>query len=148
MDEKVSKASFKAYRDWQRYIKRARPKLSKGLKKSTLVAYCLSMAVDGTNGLGCYTSDATIADELDMYDYKSVSPYRNEALRLGWFVWTGEMHSRSRVLDIAIPADDAMVSRETSNLPADPRRTIPADDEPKCNCYGCWKGTGCDELEE
>lgn len=103
MDEKVSKTSFKAYRDWQRYIRKAHPKLSKGLVKSKLLLYCLAMASDGANGIGCYTSDATIAEDCELYDARSVRPYRHEALRLGWLVWTGEMHGRAQVLNIAVP---------------------------------------------
>lgn len=118
MDEKVSKQSFAAYCAWHKYIKNAEPKLTKGLVKSTLFAYCAAMAVDGTNGLGCYTSDATIARQLGLYDARAVRPYRHEALRLGWFVWTGEMHGRAQVLDIAIP-DGAAITDILTVKPAE-----------------------------
>ncbi len=106
MNQKVTPESFKAYRDWGRYILKAKPKLGRGHTKATLIAYCFAMASHGTNGLGCYASDGVIAEELGMYDFRSVLPYRNEALRLGWFVWNGERRGRAKVLDIAIPADD------------------------------------------
>jgi hypothetical protein len=118
MDEKVSKDSFKAYRDWQRYILKTKPKLSPKIRRVTLIAYCLAMASHGTNGLGCYAGDGTVAEELGMYDSKAVRPYRHEAMCLGWFVWNGERRGRAKVLDIAIPADD-----ETSV-----RTEVPADD--------------------
>ena len=113
MDEKVTRESFKAYRDWQRYILAAmttKPKLTDKCARPTLVAYCLAMATHGTNGLGCYASDARIARELGMYDYKSVSPYRNEALRLGWFTPNGKRHGRAKELDISIPSDSSEVT--------------------------------------
>jgi len=66
------------------------------------------MASHGTNGLGCYTSDAKIAGEIGMYEAKRVRPYRHEALRLGWFVSTGEHKGRAEIIDIAIPADAEM----------------------------------------
>jgi hypothetical protein len=123
MDGKVSKESFKAYRDWQRYILRATPKLSEGCTKPTLIAYCFAMAFHGGNGIGCYASDARIAKELGMYDDRSVRPYRHEALRLGWFVWTGEKKGRTQVLDIAIPSDDA-------GGDFSPRREVPSVTKP------------------
>jgi len=69
MDKKVSAESFKAYRDWQRYILASEPKLepiktkrgTRPRSKLRLLAYCFAMASHGTNGLGCYASDATIA---------------------------------------------------------------------------------------
>ena len=106
MDDKVSAQSFKTYRDWQRYILKSHPKLTKGCAKATLVAYCFAMSSHGTNGLGCYTSDAVIANELGLYDHRAVRPYRHEALRLGWLAWTGEMKGRSQVLDVAIPEEN------------------------------------------
>jgi hypothetical protein len=117
MDQKVTPESFKAKRDWDSYILKAKPKLTKGCVKSTLVSYCFAMAEKGANGLGCFASDATIADELDLYDYRAVSPYRNEAMRLGWFVWNGKRRGRAKVLDITIPEDGE--SPEIRNSPAD-----------------------------
>jgi hypothetical protein len=115
--QKVSKESFDAYRAWLKFIRKAHPKLSEGLVKSTLYSYCAAMASDGTNGLGCYTSDATIADDLELYDYRSVAPYRHEAMRLGWFVWNGERKGRAKVLDIAIPADEPNGSGRENSPP-------------------------------
>ena len=133
MDKRVTKESFAAKREWERYIKNAEPKLSKGLVKSTLFAYCVAMAIDGTNGLGCYTSDATIARQLGMYDARAVRRYRHEALRLGWFVWTGEMKGRSQVLDIAIPEVDKNLSVSTNPVGnAEHDRNVTAD-----RCAAC-----------
>jgi len=139
MDQKATNdGTLKTYRAWQRYILKAKPKLTKGCTAQTLKLYCLAMAFHGRNGIGCYTSDAVIADEMCMYDARSVRPYRHEALRLGWFVWTGKTIGRSQVLDIAIPADEVGIDTNLS-VPTTPV----GNDEPKCNCIGCWQGTGC-----
>jgi hypothetical protein len=121
MDQKVSKDSFKAYRDWHRYILKAKPKLSDGHTKATLLAYCFAMASHGANGLGCYASDRVIAGELGMYDFRSALPYRNEAVRLGWFVWNGKRKGRTKVLDIAIPADNENVWTDTPAVTETPQ---------------------------
>jgi len=125
MDQKVSKESFKAYRDWQRYILASEPKLSNGCTKATLVAYCFAMASHGANGQRCFASDATLAGEIGLNEAKRVLPYRHEAIRLGWFAETGEHKGRVKVLSIATPEDDAL-----AGIPADvPAVTKPADAE-------------------
>jgi hypothetical protein len=155
MDEKVSKESFKAYRDWQRYILKSEPKLdgietksgTKGRTKLVLVAYCFVMASHGTNGLNCYASDAVIAKELGLYDYRSVRLYRLEALRLGWFAWTGEKKGRSQVLDIAIPADGER--GENSSREVIPAVTRPADTEsPAVAEHDAWINPEDDDLRD
>jgi hypothetical protein len=174
MDKKVSAQSFKTYRNWQRYIltaMTAKPKLTRGCVRPTLVAYCLAMASHGTNGIGCYASDPRIASELGMYDGRAVRPYRHEALRLGWFVRTGESKGRTQVLDIAIPADDAseqncsvptgsvgIVSNDTAEpaepvIPAEPKHDawIDADkdtDEVLKVCLGCEPLLGSHSFDE
>lgn len=120
MDEKVTRDSFKAYRDWQRYILKTKPELSKGCKRTTLLAYCFAMASHGTNGLGCHAGDGTVAEELGMYDSKAVRPYRHEAMRLGWFAWNGKRKGNAKVLDVAIPADEEKLVR--TEIPADDER--------------------------
>jgi hypothetical protein len=125
MDQKVSKESFKAYRDWQRYILKSKPKLSAKIRRVTLIAYCLAMASHGANGQGCFASDPTLAEEIGLNEAKRVAPYRHEAIRLGWFALTGEEKGRVKVLDIAIPEDDTL-----ARIPADvPAVTKPADTE-------------------
>lgn len=116
----------------QRYILKTRPKLSAGCTRPTLLLYCFAMASHGINGLDCFASDATVAEELGMYDYRSVRPYRLEAVKLGWFVWTGKRHGRAKVLDISIPADDTL-----AGIPAKPAVTD-AKSKPGCNCFGCF----------
>jgi hypothetical protein len=74
MDQKATNGgTLKAYRAWQRYVLKAKPKLTKGCTKPTLKLYCLAMAFHGRNGIGCYASDAAIADEMCMYDASAVS---------------------------------------------------------------------------
>jgi hypothetical protein len=111
MDQKVTKESFKAYRDWQRHILASKPKLSNGIRRVTLIAYCLAMASHGANGQRCFASDATLAGEIGLNEAKRVLPYRHEAIRLGWFALTGEHKGRVKVLDIAIPEDAEMSVR-------------------------------------
>lgn len=115
MDKKVSADSFKVYRNWQRYILKTHPKLTHGRIRPTLILYCLVMASHGTNGIGCYASNEKIAKEVGMYDGRSVKPYRDEALRLGWFVLTGESRGRVQVMDIAIPADGVAVAEHDTS---------------------------------
>lgn len=159
MDQKVSRESFKAYRDWQRYILKAKPELTRGCTKSTLLAYCFAMASHGTNGLGCYASDATIAKELGKGQAKLVRPYRHEALRLGWFAWAGEARGRTKVLDIAIPADDdtstkvdvpAIAKPADTESPAEPRHDawIDSKDDDLRYCLACEPLQGSHSIDE
>jgi hypothetical protein len=164
MDQKASNdGTLKAKRAWERYILKAEPKLTRGCKKWTLLAYCFAMAFHGRNGIGCYASDSLIASELGMYDYRSVSPYRHEALRLGWFVWNGEKKGRAQVLDIAIPADAEMATKVATKpaetkpaepvIPAEPKHDawIDADkdtDEVLKVCLGCEPLLGSHSLDE
>jgi hypothetical protein len=104
MNQKVTSESFKAYRDWERYILSTHPKLPKGFKRATLIAYVLAMAEKGSNGLDCFASDSTIAGELEIYRRGLVGNYRRLALDLGWFVRTGKRRGRAEVLSIAIPS--------------------------------------------
>jgi hypothetical protein len=121
MDDKVTKDSFKAYRDWQRYILRTKPKLTSGIRRATLIAWCLAMASHGANGQRCFASDVTLANEIGLNESKRVAPYRHEAIRLGWFAETGEHKGRVKVLSIATPDGDASVSvtaeHDTSTAP-------------------------------
>ncbi len=100
---KTSKEAFAFYRRWTKAFLDADLKLPKSAKKATLWAYCSAMAAKGTNGLGCFASDAVIAKELQIYHRETVAKYRKLALDLGWFVWNGERRGRAKVLDISIP---------------------------------------------
>lgn len=139
MDEKTTKQAFKEYRDWQRYILSSNPALSKGRSKVILLAYCFAMASHGTNGIGCYASDRVIARELGLYDFRSVLPYRNEAIRLGWFAWTGERKGRAKVLDIAIP-DDKPADDESPEI----RQSPMVDERPRVSADGHVRGNVID----
>ena len=135
---KKAKTPLEIKWDWERYILNAEPKLSKGCTKSTLIAYCFAMAMKGTNGLGCYASDARIARELDKRQAKLVRPYRHEALRLGWFVWNGEMEGRSQKLDIAIPeVVESAGQRITDNMSVIPEDAKHTADVSPLDCSAC-----------
>jgi hypothetical protein len=61
------------------------------------------MAIEGTNGQGCYAGDATIAEQLE-WNRDTVAKYKKLAIDLGWFVVNGKRHGRAREIDIAIPS--------------------------------------------
>jgi hypothetical protein len=66
---KTTKETFAAYTRWQKYILSTHPKLSKddkgkGYVRTNLIAYCLAMAIHGTNGLECFASDETIGKAI------------------------------------------------------------------------------------
>ena len=139
MNDKVTKESFTAYRNWQRYILATRPAIPpryEGCTRPTLLLYCFVMASHGTNGLGCFASDKTIAEEIGMYDFRSVMWYRRLAVDLGWFVWNGERRGRTKVLDIAIPKDEETTRRRV--VSAEPK---PAEDVPKVTDAGHDRST-------
>ena len=59
-----------------------------------------------TNGLGCWPSNITIGQEIGLRRER-VGPYRDLAIRLGWFTPNGKRHRRIEELDISIPEDSA-----------------------------------------
>jgi hypothetical protein len=134
MDQKVTPESFKAYRDWERYILSTHPKLPKGFKRATLIAYALAMAVKGTNGLDCYASDSLIAGELEIYRRGRIGEYRRLALELGWFVRTGKRNGRAEVLSIAIPSEtvSTVTELESEVTVAEHDGALSAVDCPAC----------------
>lgn len=98
---RVDAESFSRYRAWQKYILSEHPKIP-GYRKAYLYAYCVAMAEKGFNGKNCFAGDALIARQLGV-KRDVVTKYRHLALKLGWFVKTGERRGRAEVLDIAIP---------------------------------------------
>ena len=74
---------FALYKRWQKYILDTRPALPKGIARPTLIAYCLAMAIHGSNGKGCFASDETIGAEIGISHRDIVGRYRNFAVDLG-----------------------------------------------------------------
>lgn len=114
----IAKAQFAYARRWEKFILNDhreltkgtsdRSRRSKGIDRCTLLAYAFAMSVKGSRGIGCFAGDATIAKELGL-SRETVTKYRHEAKRLGWFVQAvddkGKPKSVNRVevLDISIP---------------------------------------------
>jgi hypothetical protein len=117
----ITKDDFKAYTDWQKHILATQPKLPKGRKRVTLIAYCFAMASHGRCGLGCFASDVTIGKEIGIANRDIVGKYRRLALDLGWFVRTGERRGRGEVLNIAMSSDveETPVIVDTSDIEDD-----------------------------
>jgi hypothetical protein len=116
---RTTKEDFALYKRWQKYILDARPALSKGLTRPTLVAYCFAMAVHGTNGKGCFASDAAIGREIGISHRGIIGRYRVFAIDVGWFKRTGEHKGRAEVLDVSIPDTESpeVVSHDLSRAP-------------------------------
>jgi hypothetical protein len=53
-------------------------------------------------GLGCYTSDATMAEYLG-WNRDTVRKYKRLAIEVGWFTPNGKRHGRAIELDISRP---------------------------------------------
>ena len=114
----IAKEQFAYARRWEKFILSDRRELtkgtnhrsrrSKGIDRCTLLAYAFAMSVKGTRGIGCFAGDATIAKELGL-SRDTVTKYRHEAKRLGWFVQAVDDNgkpasvNRVEVLDISIP---------------------------------------------
>ncbi|HEY1664300.1 MAG TPA: hypothetical protein VGG54_01285 [Trebonia sp.] len=115
---KIEKAQFAYARRWEKYILNDhreltkgtddRSRRSKGIDRCTLLAYAFAMSVKGTRGIGCFAGDAMIAKELGL-SRDTVTKYRHEAKRLGWFVQAVDDNGKPRsvnrveVLNISIP---------------------------------------------
>jgi len=149
---------YKNYTDWQKYILETFPSLPEaeihtsnksgkvyslgGYNRVTLIAYCLTQASHGHNGLGCFASDATIAKELGIANRSVIAKYRKLAISLGWFVPNGQKRNRVEALDISVPSEPSrtqdlgllVIERERAE-----RVTVPAvpkydpDDDPWAN---------------
>jgi hypothetical protein len=107
---KTTREDFDAYMRWQKYILSTHPKLpkddkGKGYVRTTLIAYCLAMAIHGTNGRECFASDKTIGKAIGIANREVVSRYRHLALDLGWFVRSGKRQGRAEKLNVSIPSE-------------------------------------------
>lgn len=118
---KITSADFKRYTDWQKFILRAQPELPKDCQRPTLIAFCLTLAIHGSAGRGCYVSDTLLGEELGI-GRKYLAKYRRLAKDLGWFVPSSEKVNRVESLNIAIPLE----SDEIRNL----AKPAEDDDEP------------------
>jgi hypothetical protein len=74
---------------WQKYILGTYPELPERCKRLNLIAYCLAMAIKGTNELNCFASDATIGKEVGIANREVVAKYRRLATELGWLTPNG-----------------------------------------------------------
>jgi hypothetical protein len=117
---------FTAYAGWLRYIHETHPELPKGIRRSTLLAYCQAQARAGSYGLNCFASDTLIAKQLEIKLRTRIAPYRKLAIELGWFVPNGKRDRRVVGLDIAIPKDN----KPRPQLADVPAVAIPADIKP------------------
>jgi hypothetical protein len=68
--------SLKDYYDWIKYIRDNNPELPKGIKKSTLLAYCYVVASYGYNGLNGFASDTTVGRAISVKNHSIVAEYR------------------------------------------------------------------------
>jgi hypothetical protein len=125
----LTKQTYRAYTDWQRYILNAHPKLPKGINRQTLISFSLALAIGGSHGLECFTSDTTLAKELELSHRDRLGKYREFVLELGWFVRTGRRKGRVEILNISIPQDEPK--------PDD------AEDDESCKCINCARGMKC-----
>jgi hypothetical protein len=132
--DRLNAKTFDDYRAWVKFVMRAHPKMPARHNSDRLKLYCLAMAKDGGNGLGCYTSNATIAEELE-WNRDTVTKYRRLAVALGWFKPNGERHGRAKELDIAIPRDEF----RSAPVPHDPL-AFPE------HCQACLATGELDEL--
>jgi hypothetical protein len=99
---KLASEDFKNYTDWQRYTLKTHPVIPKDCRRATLIAFCLTLAFHGTQGMDCYAGDSCLSEELGV-NRKYLSKYRRLAVELGWFVPNGRKKNRVESLDIAIP---------------------------------------------
>ena len=129
----IAKEQFAYARRWEKFILSDRRELtkgtndrsrrSKGIDRCTLLAYAFAMSVKGTRGIGCFAGDATIAKELGL-SRDTVTKYRHEAKRLGWFVQAVDDNgkpasvNRVEVLDISIPV--ANPGQQPNGIAIDP----------------------------
>lgn len=149
-DFKVSRETSAFYRRWVKFIRDDHPKLPKGIKRATLIAYCLTQASYGTNGIECYASDAVIAKDLEIYHRDDVTRYRHCAVDLGWFTPTGERKGRTAVLNISIPGGSNLLeSQQISKTPKAPEVPVPDDDScPHTNTEDAFGKTWCNDCGE
>jgi hypothetical protein len=155
----TAKDDFNAYKRWEKYILATHPELPDRCRRTTLIAYCLAMAIKGRNGLGCFASDETIGKEIGIANREVVSRYRRLAIDLGWFTWNGKRRGRAKLLDVSIPAVTEMSTKvdiPAEDKPADDPRDNPAHDawvDPSSDeelryCLGCEPLLGSHTLDE
>jgi hypothetical protein len=121
---KITQAAFAYHRRWNKYILGYCGDLGDGHSKDRLLAYCFAMADKGTEGCGCYASDATIGREIRR-DRDTVGRYRHLAIELGWFKVVGS-RNRVEILDIQIPVAADVRQPTPPPIAADVRQPNPA----------------------
>lgn len=108
----TDKENFRYERAWRKYLFGYRGPLPKGIRKPTLLICCFAMAEGGRNGIDCYKSDATIAEEIGVYHRQDIAKYRKAAVELGWFRQT-RIENRVWHMDINIPEVGPMTGPTT-----------------------------------
>jgi len=134
---KTTKEDYALYKRWEKHILDSHPKLSDGIVRVTLIAYCLALAIHGSNGRDCYASNTTLARKLGI-NRDTGAKYRDEAIRLGWFTPTDKRVGRVEKLNVSIPDEPAdTASQISANVVSSEVR------ETGCQCLGCVNGGDC-----
>jgi hypothetical protein len=95
--------SLSYYRKWQRFIDTDHPKLDPKCKRGMLLAFAhVTAKMDKSNGQNLYPGNQVIADALEC-TRDTVAQYKAEAIRVGWFEYTGTAVGRAKVFRICIP---------------------------------------------
>jgi hypothetical protein len=148
----VTSENFKRYSDWQRHVLASQPVIPKDCKRATLIAFCLTLAIHGSCGRGCYVSDSSLSKEVGV-SRRHLAKYRKLAVALEWFTPSGEKVNRVESLDVSIPQLQPDMP-EWYDAPEPERVTpkpvqVPEDDEDSGNhlpaCHDPWCG-GCKLL--